>query len=368
MAPRTSPPFRADHVGSLIRPVELRQAREEHAAGKLPVESLREAEDRCIRDVIALQERVGLQSITDGEFRRFSFRDVLFECSTGFGERIETDFEFTYSDGSKRRATPVPKVIGKVKRKRGISTEDFKFLKPATRGTAKVMLPAPDLAHWFVGDRVFSGVYSDRQEYLGDLAAVLREEIAELAKFGCTYVQIDEVPIPVMADAQVQAVIRSRGEDHLDLVDSYVDAINDALRDRPSGMTVCLHMCRGNEGSGLGSGGYDEIAERTFSRLQVDGYLLEYESARSGGFLPLRFIPKDKLVLLGLISTKSKALEPKDELKQRVEEASQVVDIERLGLCPQCGFATLYKYDRLTIDDQERKLAHLVETAREIWG
>jgi len=368
MAPRTSPPFRADHVGSLIRPVELRQAREEHAAGKLPVESLREAEDRCIRDVIALQERVGLQSITDGEFRRFSFRDVLFECSTGFGERIETDFEFTYSDGSKRRATPVPKVIGKVKRKRGISTEDFKFLKPATRGTAKVMLPAPDLAHWFVGDRVFSGVYSDRQEYLGDLAAVLREEIAELAKFGCTYVQIDEVPIPVMADAQVQAVILSRGEDHLDLVDSYVDAINDALRDRPSGMTVCLHMCRGNEGSGLGSGGYDEIAERTFSRLQVDGYLLEYESARSGGFLPLRFIPKDKLVLLGLISTKSKALEPKDELKQRVEEASQVVDIERLGLCPQCGFATLYKYDRLTIDDQERKLAHLVETAREIWG
>jgi 5-methyltetrahydropteroyltriglutamate--homocysteine methyltransferase len=365
---RDKPPFRADHIGSLIRPIELRQAREAYTAGKIPHDALREIEDRCIRDVIALQERVGLQAVTDGEFRRFSFRDVLFECSSGFGERVETDFEFAYEDGSRRRATPVPKVVGKIKRQRAISADDFKFLKPATKGTPKVMLPAPDLAHWFIGDRVFAGVYSDRREYMADLSAVLREEIAELAALGCTYVQIDEVPIPVMSDPKVQNVIRDRGEDHLDLIDSYVTAINDALRDRPAGMTVCLHMCRGNEGYGLGSGGYDEIAERTFSRLEVDGYLLEYESARSGDFAPLRFIPKDRMVLLGLISSKSRELEPEADLKRRVDEASRVVDLDRLGLCPQCGFATLYKYDRMTIDDQERKLAYLVEVARKIWS
>ncbi|MEX2126630.1 MAG: 5-methyltetrahydropteroyltriglutamate--homocysteine S-methyltransferase [Xanthobacteraceae bacterium] len=365
---RYRPPFRADHVGSLLRPKELRDAREAHAAGKLDADALRELEDRCIRDVIAMQERVGLQAITDGEFRRFSFRDVLFECSTGFGARVETDFEFTHADGSKRRATPVPKVVGKVTRKKAISADDFKFLKPLTKGTAKVMLPAPDLAHWFAGDRIFSGVYADRSEYLADLAAVLREEIAELGRLGCNYVQIDEVPIPVMADPNVQAVIRKRGEDHIELVDAYVDAINDASRDRPAGMTICLHMCRGNEGSGLGSGGYDEIAERAFGRLQVDGYLLEYESPRSGDFEPLRYVPKDKQVLLGLISTKMRELEPKDELKRRVETASRFFDIDRLGLCPQCGFATIYRYDRLTIDDEERKLTHLVAVAREIWG
>ena len=365
---RTSPPFRADHVGSLVRPPELKRAREEHAAGKLSGDALRAIEDRCIRDAIALQERVGLQSVTDGEFRRFSFRDVLFECASGFGERIETDFEFTYADGSTRRATPVPKVAGKIRRRRGISTEDFKFLKGATKATPKIMLPAPDLAHWFTGDRVFAGIYSNRHEYLADVSAMLREEISELAQLGCTYVQIDEVPIPVMTDPKVQAIIRGRGEDHLDLVDSYVEAINEALRDRPPGMTVCLHMCRGNEGFGLGSGGYDEIAERTFSQFQVDGYLLEYESPRSGDFEPLRFVPADKMVLLGLISTKSPETEPRDLLKRRVEEASHYVGIDQLGLCPQCGFATIYKYDRFTIADEERKLANMVSVAREIWG
>jgi methionine synthase II (cobalamin-independent) len=368
MSWRNKPPFRADHVGSLIRPVELRRAREQRAAGTLSEAALREIEDKSIREAVAMQERVGLQSITDGEFRRFSFRDVLFECASGFGERIETDFVFTYADGSTRRATPVPKVVDKIRRRRGIATEDFKFLKPLTKGTPKIMLPAPDLAHWFTGDRVFAGVYADRRDYLADIAAMLGEEIRELAALGCSYVQIDEVPIPVMTDAKVQAVIRDRGENHVELIDAYVGAINAALHGRPAGMTVCLHMCRGNEGFGLGSGGYDDIAERVFGELAVDGYLLEYESPRAGDFSPLRFIPKDKTVLLGLISTKSPQLEPKEELKRRVEEASRYVELDRLGLCPQCGFATLYMYDRMTIADEERKLAHLVAVAHEIWG
>jgi 5-methyltetrahydropteroyltriglutamate--homocysteine methyltransferase len=370
MSWRNEPPFRADHVGSLIRPKELRDARQAFLAGKIAGEELTMVEDRAIRDVIALQERVGLQAVTDGEFRRTSFREVLFDSVEGFSkERVETDFEFAYADGSKRRATPVPRVVSRLKRCGSMAAADFKFLQRVTKATAKVMLPAPSFAHWFVGDAVFSNVYADAREYMGDVARIFREEIAELASLGCRYIQIDEVPIPVMADQKVQAIIRNRGEDHLELVDLYVDAINDAIRDRPAGMKVCVHMCRGNEGvAGLGSGGYDEIAERAFGRLAVDGYLLEYDTPRAGDFTPLRFVPKDKIVALGLISTKLRELESLDELKRRVDEASCYVEVERLCLCPQCGFATAYLFDRLTIDDQERKLARLVEAAREIWA
>ena len=244
---------------------------------------------------------------------------------------------------------------------------DFKFLKTVTKATPKVMLPAPSLAHWFVGDKVFAGSpYADAREYMADIAGIFREEIAELASLGCTYVQIDEVPIPVMCDPRVQATIASRGESALALVDLYVDAINDAIRDRPPGMTVVVHMCRGNEGvAGLGSGGYEAIAERVFGRLKVDGYLLEYDTPRTGDFVPLRFLPKDKIAVLGLISTKVTELETKDALKRRIDEAARVVDLDRLGLCPQCGFASLYRYDRMGLDVQERKLELLVATARE---
>ncbi len=371
MAQRTRPPFRADHVGSLIRPQELREARQAHLDGKLPAAELRVIEDRLVREVVALQERVGLQAVTDGEFRRTSFREVLFESIDGFSkERVETDFSFSYADGSTRRATPVPKVVSRLRRSGSMAAADFKFLKTATKATPKVMLPAPSLAHWFVGDRVFAGSpYADAREYMADIARIYREEIAELASLGCTYVQIDEVPIPVICDPDVQATIARRGEDAMALVDLYVDTINDAIRDRPPGMTVVVHMCRGNEGvAGLGSGGYDAIAERVFGRLKVDGYLLEYDTPRAGDFAPLRFLPKDAIAVLGLISTKVTELETKDALKRRVDEAARVIDLDRLGLCPQCGFATLYRYDRMGLDLQERKLELLVATARDIWG
>jgi 5-methyltetrahydropteroyltriglutamate--homocysteine methyltransferase len=371
MAQRTRPPFRADHVGSLIRPQELRETRQAHLEGKLPAAQLRAIEDRLVREVVAMQERVGLQAVTDGEFRRTSFREVLFESIDGFGkERVETDFSFAYADGSSRRATPVPKVVSRLRRTGSMAAGDFKFLKTATTATPKVMLPAPSLAHWFVGDRVFAGSpYADAREYMADIACIYREEIAELAVLGCSYVQIDEVPIPVICDPAVQATIVKRGEAPLALVDLYVDTINDAIRDRPPGMTVVVHMCRGNEGvAGLGSGGYDMIAERVFGRLNVDGYLLEYDTPRAGDFAPLRFLPNDTIAVLGLISTKVTELEAKEALKRRIDEAGRVIDLDRLGLCPQCGFAALYRYDRMGLDVQERKLDLLVATARDIWG
>jgi 5-methyltetrahydropteroyltriglutamate--homocysteine methyltransferase len=371
MAQRTKPPFRADHVGSLVRPQELRAARQAHLEGKLPGPELRALEDRLIREAVAMQERVGLQAVTDGEFRRTSFREVLFESMDGFSEeRVETDFAFSYADGSTRRATPVPKVVSRLRRSRSMAAADFRFLETATKATPKAMLPAPSLAHWFVGDRVFAGgPYADAREYMADIARIYREEIAELASLGCAYVQIDEVPVPVMCDPNVQAIVAGRGEDALALVDLYVDTINDAIRERPAGMTVVVHMCRGNEGvAGLGSGSYEAIAERVFGRLKVDGYLLEYDTPRAGDFAPLRFLRKDAIAVLGLVSTKVVELESKDDLKRRVEEAARVVDVDRLGLCPQCGFATLYRYDRMGLDAQERKLELIVATAREIWG
>ena len=371
MGERTRPPFRADQVGSLIRPQALRAARQAYLGGRMPDTELAEIEDRCIRDVIAMQERVGLEAITDGEFRRTSFREVLFDNVDGFStERVETDFAFNYADGSTRRATPVPKVAAPLRRRGAMAAKDFAFLKSRTRQTAKAMLPAPSFAHWFIGDRALAGsVYSDTASYMADVARVYREEVAELAALGCRYLQIDEVPMPVMSDPKVQATIAQRGEDHRVLIDLYVDAINHAIKDCPADMAVAVHMCRGNEGvAGLGSGGYEPIAERVFGSLAVDGYLLEFDTPRAGDFAPLRFLPPDTIAVLGLMSTKVRDLEAKDELKRRVDEAAKVVGIDRLGLCPQCGFATAYHFDRLTIDDQERKLARLVEVASEIWG
>src|SRR5690606_34259788 len=280
-------------------------------------------------------------------------------------ERYETDFSFTYENGTVRRATPVPKVAGRLKRREGIATEELRFLRLLTKGTPKICLPAPSVVHWFIGDAVLSeGVYANARDYMADVAAIYRQELADLAALGCGYVQFDEVAIPIMCDPAVQDTIARRGENHLDLVDLYVDTVNDAIRGRPAGMTVCVHMCRGNEGvAGMGSGGYDPVAERAFQRLEVDGYLLEYDTPRAGDFAPLRYMPRDKIVALGLISTKQRELEPIDVLKRRVDEAAAHVDGDRLCLCPQCGFASAFHYDRFTIADQERKLAHLVAAA-----
>ncbi|HUZ75830.1 MAG TPA: 5-methyltetrahydropteroyltriglutamate--homocysteine S-methyltransferase [Stellaceae bacterium] len=370
MASDDKPPFRADHVGSLIRPKELMDAHAAHEARRVPDAELRALEDAAVREAVAMQERVGLKAVTDGELRRNNWRDRFFERVEGFSAaRVPSSFFFTEYSGERRRGMPVPTVVGRLKRRDSITAADFAFLAPLTRRTAKATLPSPAANHFFSGDKGLAGSpYRDRRAYLADVAAIYRQEVADLAALGCTYLQIDEVPIAVLCDPLNHEIVRARGEDPDSLIDDYLAAINDAVRERPKTMTVCAHLCRGNGGHGQASGGYDPVAERLFGTLDVDGFFLEYDTGRSGGFGPLKSVPKGKRVVLGIISTKRAELEPADAVKRRIDEAARFVDLDQLCLSPQCGFASSYQTDRLTLDDQERKLAHLVNIAREVWG
>jgi len=365
-----NPPFRADHVGSLVRPQRLLDARKAHADGKLSASDLRAVEDASIHVVVAMQERVGLQAITDGEFRRQNWRDRFFERTDGYSsDRIPSSFSFTEFSGEVRRGVPVRYAVGKLKRRDRITADDFAALQRETRRTAKATIPSPTVNHFFTGDQGLakSPYAGDRKAYFADIAAIYRQEIAELAKLGCKYLQVDEVPLAVLCDPKNQEIVRARGEEPQKLIDDYVDLMNDSVRERPSDMTLCVHLCRGNSGHGQASGGYDPVAERLFQRLDFDGFFLEYDTERSGDFQPLRYVPRDRVVVLGLMSTKQKALEPIDALKRRVEDAARFVDMARLCLSPQCGFASTADVGRFTADDEERKLAHLVSAASQIW-
>jgi 5-methyltetrahydropteroyltriglutamate--homocysteine methyltransferase len=368
---RINPPFRADHVGSLLRPKALIEARQRYEAGQASAEALRTLEDAAIRDAMAMQERVGLQSITDGEMRRFSWRDGFFESVDGFSsDRVESSFTFTEFSGARRKGMPVPVVLGKLTRRKRITADDFAFTAGLTTRTAKATLPSPTVNHFFAGDEGLqrSPYRGDRQAFFADVAGIYRQEVADLAALGCRYLQIDEVPTAVLCDPRNQDVVRARGEDPAALIRDYIAVINAVVRDRPPEMTVCVHLCRGNSGHGQASGGYEPVAEQVFGDLQVDGFFLEYDTERAGGFEPLRFVPANMRVVLGLLSTKLRELEPPDQIKRRIDEASRYLDMDRLCLSPQCGFASSYTQDRLTIDDEERKLAHLVQLAHEVWG
>ncbi|HEV8015114.1 MAG TPA: 5-methyltetrahydropteroyltriglutamate--homocysteine S-methyltransferase [Stellaceae bacterium] len=367
---KINPPFRADHVGSLLRSPPLLDARKARAEGKGSGEALRALEDQEILGVIALQERVGLQAITDGEFRRSNWRDRFFERVEGYSQdKIPSSFSFTEFSGEQRRGMPVRYTVGKLKQRESITADDFAFVRAHTKRMAKATIPSPTVNHFFTGDAGLakSPYAGDRKTYMADIAAIYRDEIAALAKLGCKYLQVDEVPLAVLCDPKNQDVVRGRGEEPQKLIDDYIDLMNAAIRDRPAGMTLCVHLCRGNAGHGQASGGYDPVAERLFQKLDVDGFFLEYDTPRAGDFQPLRHVPKNKIVVLGLMSTKQKALEPIDELKRRVAEAARYVDMDRLCLSPQCGFASSAEVDRFTVDDEERKLAHLVRAADEIW-
>ncbi len=367
---KIDPPFHADHVGSLIRSSALLEARKACAAGTLSAQDLRALEDKEIREVIALQERVGLQAITDGEFRRNNWRDRFFERVDGFSsDKIQSSFTFTEFSGETRRGVPVRYATGKLKRRETITADDFAFVLKTTTKTAKATIPSPTVNHFFTGDTGLSkSPYAgDRKAYFADIAAIYRQEIAELAAMGCKYLQVDEVPLAVLCDPKNQEVVRQRGEDPQALIDDYIGLINDSIRDRPKDMTLCVHLCRGNAGHGQASGGYDPVAERLFQQLNFDGFFLEYDTERAGDFQPLRYVPKNKTVILGLMSTKQKALEPVDDLKRRVDEAAKFVAMERLCLSPQCGFASSAETDRFTASDEERKLGHLVTAASAIW-
>jgi 5-methyltetrahydropteroyltriglutamate--homocysteine methyltransferase len=369
MPARTAPPFRAEHLGSLIRPAKLIEARQQWRDGKLPREQLKALEDECIRDAVKLQERAGLQVITDGEFRKWGWRDLLIDASDGFStDRNQSDFTFTDFSGEKRKGNSVPDVLAKIKR-REMMAPGFEFVKGLTKGTVKATLPAPSCAHFFRGDKMLdkSPYKGDRKAYLADVAAIYRQEIADLAKQGCTYLQIDDVPSAVLCDPRNAAVVKERGEDPEKLIDEYYALFNEAVKDRPTSMALGIHLCRGNSGHGQGAGGYDPVAERLFN-LPATMFFLEYDTERAGGFEPLRHLPKGKFAVLGIMSTKLKELEPVDEMERKVDQAAKFAPKENLCLSPQCGFASNYINDRFTADDEERKLTHLVKAAGKIWS
>lgn len=363
-------PLRAEHVGSFPRPEALIKARDDHAAGKISLDTLRKAEDEAVRPIVAMQERVGLGAVTDGEYRRASWRDAPFEHLDGFTQdRKETDFTFRLFDGSTRKAGPVPSVTGKIKRRTPMTADTFSMLAGMTKALPKANLPTPSVAHFFRGRAsIDKSIYPDNEALFADLAAAYREEVADLAARGCTYLQMDEVPLAVICDPRNREIVKARGEDPDRVIDLYVDVINQSIRDRPANMAVAVHMCRGNMGHGMADGGYDAIAERLFGRLDVDGYLLEYDTPRAGDFDALRFVPKGKRVAIGIMTTKSAEVESADSLKRRIEEAGRSIDIDQLALCPQCGFSSNVGTGRLSLDVVERKLARVVEVANQVWG
>jgi 5-methyltetrahydropteroyltriglutamate--homocysteine methyltransferase len=358
-----TPPFRAEHIGSLLRPPALRAAR-----SSLSGDALRELEDRFIDEAILGQERVGLESITDGEFRRSIYFGHFARAVDGFTE-MEAPSVFKDADGRELRYT-TPVVTGKLVRRSGIATEELTYVRKRTTRTPKVTLPSPESQHFFrFREGVSDSVYPDLEEFFRDVARVYREELDDLTQRGANYVQLDCVAIPLLCDPKHREAFRARGYDPERFVSRYVDLFNDAVRPRPPGLTLGVHFCRGNnQGKWLGEGGYDAVAEEVFRRLDADALFLEYDSERAGGFAPLQHVSGDKHVVLGLVSTKTPALESEDELMRRVEQASRFVPIERLGLSPQCGFASTEAGNPLTPYDQWRKLELVIRTAERIWN
>jgi 5-methyltetrahydropteroyltriglutamate--homocysteine methyltransferase len=361
------PPFRADHVGSLLRPPALRQAFREHAAGAMTDAAYRAVQDRCIRDAVAMQQSVGLQVATDGEFRRGSYWGRFVERIEGFEIRPAL---FTFRDDHGHEvAFTAPYAAGPIRRAQSLALDEFVFLRDATRATGKITLPAPSTMHFYrCGDFAAPGAYADVEAFFADLAAAFRQEIAALAQAGCRYVQIDEVAVALLCDPAIRAQVVRAGSDPDRLVDHYIDAINQAVGDRPADMVVGVHMCRGNfKGHYLAAGGYESVAERFFAHTAVDHFLLEYDTQRAGDFAPLRFVPKSKGVVLGLVSSKTPALEHSEGLRKRVDAATRYIDLDRLAIGPQCGFASTVAGNPLNEDDQRAKLALIVRTAAAIW-
>jgi 5-methyltetrahydropteroyltriglutamate--homocysteine methyltransferase len=360
------PPFRADHVGSLLRPAKLLDARARYAKAALTAAELRAVEDAAIREVVRMQEDVGLQSITDGEFRRGIYHaDFLARIEGVSLASLEGSKQFTAGHAGTGFA-----ITGKVRRAKGIETDNFAYLRGLTTRTAKLCIPSPPTAFFRAGRAgVDKTAYPDLEPYFADMAAVYREELAELARLGCTYVQFDDVNYARLCDPALRDGLKGRGMDPEAMLDMCIRMINDALVGRPAGMTVCVHICRGNyRSTWVAEGGYAPIAEKLFARTNVDGFFLEYDDARSGDFAPLRLVPKGQQIVLGLVTTKTGALESKDALKRRIDEAARLVPIENLCLSPQCGFATAAEGNLLSYDDEVRKLRLIVETAREVWG
>ena len=376
MSARSRPPFRADQVGSLLRPEALKQAREQFLGPQTPQSNLgphdnaalRAVEDRCIRECIAMQERIGLQAVTDGEFRRRSWWLELvlgwegFEADRTGSARLKWRNENGVTQGFSEL-----RVKGKIRWRPSSVVRAFQFLKSNTRRVSKVTMPAPNCVHYYTGGNL--GVYKDDELFWDDLIAAYRQELKALFDAGARYIQMDDTSIAFICDPAHREFVRSWGQDPEQLLQQYAERINSALAEVPDEVTVTLHQCRGNrEGSWAAEGGYDPVAEVLFNQVDVDGYFLEYDSSRAGGFEPLRFLPKGKQVVLGLVSSKTSRLEDETELLRRIEAAARFAPLEQLCLSPQCGFASSIKGNPLTHADQEAKLRRVVEVAGRVWG
>ena len=367
------PPFKADVVGSLLRPPAIHEARAKRDAGELSAAALRDIESREVEQAVAMQKAAGLKVCTDGEFhRRHWFLDFL-EKIEGVEVHGGLPTKFHNEQGEIQFSPPRFEVHEKLKRGRGLAVDDFKALKPVADKAglvAKQPIPSPTCVH-FRGGRaaIDKRIYPDIEQFFEDLVQVYREEIRALYNAGCRYLQIDDTNFPFLCDPKLRENAKRIGEDPNQLPRLYVKLLNDTLLAKPADMTVCVHMCRGNhESSWVAEGGYDPIAELVFGELRVDGFFLEYDSPRAGTFAPLRYLARGKTAVLGLVTTKKPDLEPKDLLKRRIEEAAKIVPLEKLALSPQCGFASTIGGNRLSIDDEKRKLELIVATAQEVWG
>jgi len=376
VSPRTEPPFHADHVGSLLRPPDLLRAREEHAAGRLSAEQLRETEDAAVRAAVRMQAELGLQTATDGEFRRASWHMDFIYRLRGVSRTSEAiRVHFHNAAGDLEFTSAALKVDGRVGIDGPIFGEDFRFLssvvaEQAPGLTAKLTIPSPSMVHYRGGPAALDpSVYPDEDEFWADLSAAYAEQVRAVAGLGCRYLQLDDTSLAYLNDPDQRAQLAAQGRDAEHQHERYIRQINAALAGRPDDLRVTTHMCRGNyRSSWAAEGGYDFVAEALFSSLAVDGFFLEYDDERSGGFAPLRFVPPGKLVVLGLVTTKRPELESKDVLKRRIDEAAKYVPLEQLCLSPQCGFSSTVEGNVLTVDQQKAKLALVVETAQEVWG
>jgi 5-methyltetrahydropteroyltriglutamate--homocysteine methyltransferase len=370
MTQRTKPPFRADHVGSLLRTAALKEAREKRKRGETSAAALQDIEDREIEQVIRRQEDIGLKSITDGDYRRISwnydFLENLDNVESYIGER---KIKFAASGPQPRPI--LLRVIGKLGGyKPHPMIEHFKFLKAHTRQTPKLTIPSPTSLHFRYGrDAVPESIYSSMDDFYRDLGETYRKVVHAFADAGCRYLQLDEVNLAYLCDPSLRKVIADRGEDPAALPAIYARMINAAIADIPSDMTVTMHLCRGNfRSSFVASGGYEPVAELLFNTINMHGYFMEYDTERAGGFEPLRFVPKNKTVVLGLVTTKSGTLENKDAIKRRIEQAAKFIDIDRLCLSPQCGFASTEEGNVLAEQEEWAKLRMIVGIANEVWG
>ncbi len=367
---RTLPPFRADHVGSFLRPKTLLDARDRFKSGAITAAQLRAVEDDAIRGIVKFQEDLGLIGITDGEFRRTYFHIDFLTQLAGVQTKGGIAVSFHSNAGNVDFAPPVMQVSDKVRHVKPIQRADFEFLRSVTTRTPKVTIPSPTMLHFRGGRAAISrDAYPDIEVFYADVATAYRNELKSLAEAGCTYVQLDDTNLAYLCDEKMREGARQRGDDPDELPHRYARLINAAIADRPAGMTICTHLCRGNfKSAWAAEGGYEPVAEVLFNELDVDGYFLEYDDPRSGDFAPLRHVPKGKMVVLGLVSTKLNQLESKNDLKRRIDAAAAFMPLDQMCLSPQCGFSSTVHGNDIAVEAQAAKLRLVIETAREVWG